>query len=82
MNLEFTSTTPNHDFCFLNVFPRVIRVPETEKLGRLQSSTISVVVLPDIPLNFKLDEKDLKIEYMRASGAGGQHVNKTESACR
>ncbi len=51
-------------------------------MGRLHSSTISVVVLPDIPMNFHLDEKDLKIDYMRASGAGGQHVNKTESACR
>jgi peptide chain release factor 1 len=60
----------------------VIRVPETEKAGRLHSSTISVVVLPDVPLDFKIDEKDLRIEFMRSSGAGGQHVNKTESACR
>lgn len=50
---------------------KVIRVPETEKAGRLHSSTISVVVLPVIPLDFNLDEKELKFEYMRAQGAGG-----------
>lgn len=57
-------------------------MPETEKMGRLQSSTISVVVLPEIPMNFQLNDKDIRIEFMRSSGAGGQHVNKTESACR
>lgn len=57
-------------------------MPETEAKGRLHSSTITVVVLPEVPMNFKLDDKDIKIEFMRASGAGGQHVNKTESACR
>lgn len=68
---------------FLKItFLRVIRVPETEKSGRLHSSTIAVVVLPEIPLDFRIDEKDLKYEYMRSSGPGGQHVNKTESACR
>eukprot|EP01016_Furgasonia_blochmanni_P045754 TRINITY_DN6499_c0_g2_i2.p1 TRINITY_DN6499_c0_g2~~TRINITY_DN6499_c0_g2_i2.p1 ORF type:complete len:437 (-),score=90.95 TRINITY_DN6499_c0_g2_i2:27-1337(-) len=61
---------------------KVIRVPETEGKGRLHSSTISVVVLPEMPMDFKLNEKDLKIEFMKASGPGGQHVNKTESACR
>lgn len=57
-------------------------MPETEKSGRLHSSTISVVILPEVPMHFKLDEKDIKFEFMRSSGAGGQHVNKTESACR
>ena len=66
----------------VKIMIRVIRVPETEKMGRLHSSTTSVVVLPEIPLNFQLDDKDIKIEFMRSSGAGGQHVNKTESACR
>ena len=80
MNLEFISN--NFLVYLVNPYVRVIRVPETEKMGRLHSSTISVVVLPDIPMNFQLDEKELKIEFMRASGAGGQHVNKTESACR
>jgi peptide chain release factor 1 len=61
---------------------KVIRVPETESKGRLHSSTISIVVLPDVPMEFKLNEKELRIDYMRAQGPGGQHVNKTESACR
>lgn len=61
---------------------KVIRVPETETKGRLHSSTISIVVLPDVPFEFKLIDKELRYEYMRAQGPGGQHVNKTESACR
>ncbi|EAR88007.2 peptide chain release factor 1 (macronuclear) [Tetrahymena thermophila SB210] len=61
---------------------KVIRVPETESKGRLHSSTISVVVMPVVPMDFKVDEKDLKFEFMRSQGAGGQHVNKVESACR
>ena len=63
-------------------FDRVIRIPETEKAGRLHSSTISVAVLPEKILEVKVDDKDLKIEFMRSSGPGGQAVNKTESACR
>lgn len=62
---------------------RVQRVPETESSGRIHTSTASVAVLPeptDIEIN--LNQKDLKIETMRASGAGGQHVNKTDSAVR
>lgn len=61
---------------------KVIRVPETENKGRLHSSTMSMAVLPDVPFDFKLNEKDLKFEYMRSQGPGGQHVNRTESACR
>ncbi|CAG9323854.1 unnamed protein product [Blepharisma stoltei] len=62
---------------------KVIRIPETEASGRLHSSTASVVVLPEeAPVDFKIDEKDVKIETMRSRGAGGQHVNKTESAIR
>lgn len=61
---------------------RVIRVPETESKGRLHSSTVTLAVLPNIVEEFVLDEKDLRLDYMRASGAGGQHVNKTDSACR
>ncbi|EGR28683.1 peptide chain release factor 1, putative, partial [Ichthyophthirius multifiliis] len=61
---------------------KVIRIPETESKGRLHSSTVSVVVMPIAPFDFKVDEKQLKFEYMRSQGAGGQHVNKVESACR
>lgn len=62
---------------------KVIRVPETEKAGRLHSSTACVIVMPDQPPDdFKVLDKDIKIEVMRARGPGGQHVNKTESAVR
>jgi peptide chain release factor 1 len=61
---------------------KVIRVPETEARGRLHSSTMILMILPEVPFNYDLDEKELKIEYTRAQGPGGQHVNKTESACR
>jgi len=62
---------------------RVQRVPDTEGSGRIHTSTATVAVLPeaqdvDVPLN----ETDLKIDTLRSSGAGGQHVNKTESAVR
>ncbi|XP_076657372.1 mitochondrial translation release factor 1 isoform X1 [Halictus rubicundus] len=62
---------------------RVQRIPATERSGRLHTSTATVVVLPE-PKNIEieLDEKDLKIESKRASGAGGQHVNTTDSAIR
>lgn len=49
----------------------MIRVPETESKGRLHSSTVTLAVLPNIVEEFVLDEKDLRIDYMRASGAGG-----------
>lgn len=62
---------------------RVQRVPETETGGRIHTSTASVAVLKDNPATtFKLREADVKIDVYRASGAGGQHVNKTESAVR
>lgn len=62
---------------------RVQRVPVTEKSGRLHTSTASVAILPE-PKNIEviLEEKDLKIEAKKASGAGGQHVNTTDSAIR
>src|SRR5215470_16085322 len=62
---------------------RVQRVPVTEAGGRIHTSAATVAVLPepeDIEVN--LDEKDLRIDVFRASGSGGQHVNKTESAVR
>ena len=61
---------------------KVIRVPATEAKGRLHSSTISLVVLPSVPFEFVLNDKEVRYEYCRAQGPGGQHVNKTESACR
>ncbi|KAL6263731.1 hypothetical protein P5V15_003817 [Pogonomyrmex californicus] len=62
---------------------RVQRIPVTEKLGRIHTSTASVVILP-VPLEkeIAINKKDLKIETKRASGAGGQHVNTTDSAIR
>ncbi len=62
---------------------RVQRVPETESQGRVHTSTATVAVLPeahDVEIN--IDEKDLVIETCRSSGAGGQHINKTESCIR
>jgi peptide chain release factor 1 len=62
---------------------RVQRVPVTESSGRVHTSTATVAVLPEAEeVDVKIDEADLKIDVMRASGAGGQHVNKTESAVR
>lgn len=62
---------------------RVQRVPETESAGRVHTSTATVAVLPEAEdVDVKINETDLKIDVMRASGAGGQHVNKTESAVR
>ncbi len=63
---------------------RVQRVPETESQGRVHTSTVTVAVLPEADdVEFEINEAtDLKIDVFRASGAGGQHINKTESAVR
>jgi len=62
---------------------RVQRVPETEAGGRIHTSTATVAVLPEMDeVDFQLDPSDLQIDTYRSSGAGGQHVNKTESAIR
>ena len=62
---------------------RVQRVPTTESQGRIHTSTITVAVLPEAEeVDVTVNESDLRIDVYRASGAGGQHVNKTESAVR
>ncbi|XP_071481795.1 peptide chain release factor 1-like, mitochondrial [Diadema antillarum] len=62
---------------------RVQRVPKTERQGRVHTSTMTIAVLPQPKeIDLKLDSKDLKIETKKASGAGGQHVNTTDSAVR
>ncbi len=62
---------------------RVQRVPATETQGRIHTSTVTVAVLPEAEeVDVAINEADLRIDVYRASGAGGQHVNKTESAVR
>ncbi len=62
---------------------RVQRVPDTEASGRIHTSAATVAVLPEAEdVDMTLDESELRVDTMRASGAGGQHVNKTESAIR
>ena len=62
---------------------RVQRVPETESQGRIHTSTVTVAVLVEADeVELEINPADLKIDYFRASGAGGQHINKTESAVR
>ncbi|MBE6860414.1 MAG: peptide chain release factor 1 [Ruminococcus sp.] len=62
---------------------RVQRVPETESQGRIHTSTVTVAVLVEADeVELEINTADLKIDYFRASGAGGQHINKTESAVR
>jgi peptide chain release factor 1 len=62
---------------------RVQRVPETEAQGRIHTSTVTVAVLPEPEeVDVQINDADLRIDTYRASGAGGQHVNKTDSAVR
>ncbi|MBE6542622.1 MAG: PCRF domain-containing protein, partial [Ruminococcaceae bacterium] len=62
---------------------RVQRVPETETSGRIHTSTATVAVLPEAEdVEIEINQSDLEIETIKSSGAGGQHVNKTESAIR
>lgn len=62
---------------------RVQRVPETEASGRIHTSAASVAVMPEAKeIDVVIEDKDIRIDVFRASGAGGQHVNKTDSAIR
>lgn len=62
---------------------RVQRVPETESQGRIHTSTVTVAVLPEMEdVEFEIADNDLRIDTYRSSGAGGQHINKTDSAIR
>ena len=70
-------------FKFESGVHRVQRVPETESQGRIQTSTATVAVLPEVEdVDFQLNMDELEITTHRSSGAGGQHINKTESAIR
>jgi len=70
-------------FKFESGVHRVQRVPETEASGRIHTSTVTVAVLPEMEeVDFEINPADLQIDTFRSSGAGGQHVNKTESAIR
>ena len=70
-------------FKFESGVHRVQRVPETESGGRIHTSTVTVAVLPEAEeVDIEIDPTDLQIDTYRSSGAGGQHVNKTESAIR
>ncbi len=70
-------------FKFESGVHRVQRVPETEAGGRIHTSTVTVAVLPEAEeVELTIDPADLQIDTFRASGAGGQHINKTESAIR
>ena len=70
-------------FKFESGVHRVQRVPETEASGRIHTSTVTVAVLPEIEeVDFHINPNDLQVDTFRSSGAGGQHVNKTDSAIR
>ena len=70
-------------FKFESGVHRVQRVPDTESSGRIHTSTATVAVLPEVEdVDVELNPADVKMEVFRASGAGGQHVNKTSSAVR
>ena len=70
-------------FKFESGVHRVQRVPETETSGRIHTSTVTVAVLPEAEdIEIEINQADLEIETIKSSGAGGQHVNKTESAIR
>jgi len=83
INFMVTGKGAYAKFKFESGVHRVQRIPVTESSGRIHTSTATVAVLPEAKnVQIELNEKDLQIDYYRAGGAGGQHVNKTESAIR
>lgn len=81
--MEITGTGIYGMLKFESGVHRVQRVPETESQGRVHTSAITVAVLPEAEeVDFDLDMNDVRKDTFRASGAGGQHINKTESAIR
>lgn len=84
---EITATLTGNDVYgtmkFESGVHRVQRVPQTETQGRIHTSAATVAIMPEVEeLDFEINDSDLRIDVFRASGAGGQHVNKTESAVR
>lgn len=83
VNFMVTGKGAYAKFKFESGVHRVQRVPVTESSGRIHTSAATVAVLPEAKnVQIEINEKDLQIDYYRAGGAGGQHVNKTESAIR
>lgn len=83
ISMEVTGTGIYGMLKFESGVHRVQRVPETESQGRVHTSAITVAVLPEAEeVDFELDMNDVRKDTFRASGAGGQHINKTESAIR
>ena len=81
--LNLRGGEPYRHFKYESGVHRVQRVPVTEAAGRVHTSTATVAVLPEAEeVDVQIDSKDLEIDTFKASGAGGQHVNKTESAIR
>ena len=83
VSFEITGDGAYSRFKFESGVHRVQRVPETESQGRIQTSTATVAVLPEADeVEFEINPSELKIDTFRSSGAGGQHINKTDSAIR
>ena len=83
VSFEITGDGAYSRFKFESGVHRVQRVPETESQGRIQTSTATVAVLPEADeVEFEINQSELKIDTFRSGGAGGQHINKTDSAIR